>query len=54
VLPGFTEALGIPLLEGRTIAESDLAAALPVAVVNRALARRFWGERSPIGASWAT
>jgi putative ABC transport system permease protein len=48
-LPGFTEALGISLLEGRTIAESDLADALPVAVVNRALARRFWGERSPIG-----
>jgi len=48
-LPGFTEALGIPLLDGRTIAESDLAGSLPVVVVNRALARRFWGERSPIG-----
>jgi putative ABC transport system permease protein len=48
-LPGFTEALGIPLVEGRTIAESDLAGSLPVVVVNRALARRFWGERSPIG-----
>ncbi len=49
VLPGFTEALGIPLVEGRTVAESDRADALPVAVVNRTLARRFWGERSPIG-----
>ena len=49
VLPGFTEALGIPLVEGRTIAESDVAGSLPVAVVSRALARRFWGERSPIG-----
>jgi putative ABC transport system permease protein len=48
-LPGFTEALGIPLVEGRTIADSDLAGSMPVAVVNRALARRFWGERSPIG-----
>lgn len=48
-LPGFTEALGIRLVEGRTIAESDLAGAMPVAVVNLALARRFWGERSPIG-----
>ena len=48
-MPGFTEALGIPLLEGRTLAESDLAGSLPVAVVNRALARRFFGERSPIG-----
>jgi len=49
VLPGFTEALRIPLLEGRALAESDTALSLPVAVVSRSLARRHFGERSPIG-----
>ena len=48
-LPGFTEALGIPLVEGRTLAESDDARAMPVAVVSRELARRHFGARSPIG-----
>jgi putative ABC transport system permease protein len=49
VLPGFTEALGIPLLEGRTLAESDDAGSLPVAVISRELARRHFGDSSPIG-----
>jgi putative ABC transport system permease protein len=49
VLPGFTEALGIPLIGGRTVAESDQRDSLPVAVVNLTLARRFFGERSPLG-----
>jgi len=49
VLPGFTEALGIPLVEGRTLSEADRAGSLPVAVVSRELARRHFGARSPIG-----
>jgi predicted permease len=48
--PGYVEAMGIPLKEGRTLEESDRAGAEPVALVNVEAVRRFWGGRSPIGA----
>jgi putative ABC transport system permease protein len=41
--------LGIPVLQGRVFTDADHADALPVAVVNTSLARRFWGDRNPIG-----
>jgi predicted permease len=47
--PGYFETMGIPLLEGRTFEPSDRRDAQAVVVVNRALARRFWGEASPLG-----
>ena len=45
----YFSTLGIPVLEGRVFTEADHAKSLPVAVVNRSLARRFWGDRNPIG-----
>jgi len=45
----YFSTLGIPVLQGRVFTEADHAKALPVAVVNRALARRFWSDRNPIG-----
>jgi predicted permease len=47
--PGYFEAVGIPLLDGRTFQPSDTRDAPAVVVVSRALARRDWGEESPVG-----
>jgi len=49
VTPGYLEAMGIPLLTGRPVAESDRADAPPVALVSRAFAERIWPGESPIG-----
>jgi putative ABC transport system permease protein len=48
--PEFLEVTRVPLLEGRPLQETDGATAPPVAVINRALASRFWPESSPVGA----
>jgi len=47
--PGYFEVMGIPLVEGRTLAESDDADGAAVVVVNHAMARRYWGSESPLG-----
>ncbi|HET9036370.1 MAG TPA: ABC transporter permease [Myxococcaceae bacterium] len=48
--PGYLEAMGIPLREGRTFEEGDRAGGERVALVNAEAVRRFWGGRSPLGA----
>jgi putative ABC transport system permease protein len=55
VSPGYLEAMGIPLKAGRTLAASDTAAALPVALVNQAAARTLFGGTDPVGrrVAWA-
>jgi predicted permease len=40
--PGFLEALGIPLRQGRSFTDADRAGAPPVIIVDEALARRFF------------
>ena len=47
--PGMMEALGIPIVSGRAIADADAASAPAAVVINRAMARRFWPDRDPIG-----
>jgi len=47
--PGYIEAMGIALKEGRTFEDPDRAGAEPVALVNAEAMRRFWGGRSPLG-----
>jgi len=49
VEPGFFAAAGIPLLEGRNFEEADRDDATPVAIVNEAMAQKFWPGESPIG-----
>ncbi len=49
VSPGYFEALEIPLLRGRGPTAEDVAGGAPIAVVNRAFARRFFGDEEPIG-----
>jgi putative ABC transport system permease protein len=48
VSAGFLEMLRVPLLAGRGFTRDD-ASGVPVALINDRAARRFWGERNPIG-----
>jgi putative ABC transport system permease protein len=50
VTPQFFETLRVPLVEGRTFNDGDGASAAKVAIVSAAMARRFWPNRSPVGA----
>jgi len=49
VSPDYFRAMGIPLLQGRTFAESDDEQAALVAIVSRAMADRFWPAENPVG-----
>jgi putative ABC transport system permease protein len=49
VSPDYFRALGIPLHEGRFFTESDDERAPRVALINAAMARRFWPQRDPLG-----
>ena len=46
---GFFETLGIPLARGRFFTEHDNERSMPVAVINEAMARRFFAGEDPIG-----
>ena len=49
VSPGYFEAIGTPLLEGRGFTEADTAQAAPVVVVNEQMAQRFWPHATAVG-----
>jgi putative ABC transport system permease protein len=49
VTPGFFETLGDKIVMGRPITDEDKADTWPVAVVNQAFAKRFFGKENPIG-----
>ena len=49
VSPGFFQAMGTRLVEGRHFNETDRADSKPVAIVNETLARRYWPQGSAIG-----
>jgi predicted permease len=49
VSAGYFRAMGIPLLRGRVFAPSDGAGTAPVAIINRALAHRFFPGQDPLG-----
>jgi predicted permease len=46
---GYFQAMGVPLLHGRTFAESDGSDAGKVAVIDQYLARKYWPHSDPIG-----
>jgi predicted permease len=50
VVPGYFEAMRIPLRRGRLLRESDLAPGAPqVVVINEEMARRFWPGVDAVG-----
>jgi putative ABC transport system permease protein len=49
VSPGFFRTLRIPLLGGRRLARTDDSTNAPVVVINRAMAKMYWGSQDPIG-----
>jgi len=49
VAPGYFQAIGTPLLEGRDFTAQDDSAAARAIVVNKRFAERFWPGQDPIG-----
>ena len=50
VSPDYLRTLGVPLLRGRELRDSDRHGSEPVALINEAMARRYWPNADPIGA----
>lgn len=49
VTPGFFPTFGERIVTGRPISDEDNASTRPVAVINEAFAKRFFGRENPIG-----
>jgi len=49
VTPDFFEALGVPLVRGRTFTEEDLVSETSPIVIDEHLARKHFGDTDPIG-----
>jgi predicted permease len=47
--PEYFRAMGIPLLRGRGFTDQDRYGTVAVAIVNRTLARTFFGSEDPVG-----
>jgi predicted permease len=53
VTPGFFNAMGMSLVRGRDVAESDSREGQRVAVVSESFVRRYWPNEDPIGRRFA-
>ena len=49
VTPGYFRTMGVPLVRGRLLADSDTPTAPPVVLINEATAHRFFDGRSRLG-----
>ena len=49
ISPGYWKAMGTTLLEGRDFDQRDIGNDVSVAIVNRAFATHYFGDKSPIG-----
>lgn len=47
--PGYFQALGTPLIAGRFFTDGDKDGALPVIIINQAMARKFWSHENAVG-----
>ena len=50
ITPDYLRALGVPVLKGRDLTQSDGPEAPPVALVSRSLATAYWPDQDPLGA----
>ncbi len=48
--PGYFQAMGIPVLRGRSFDATDAADGHPVALINETMAKRYWPGQDPLGA----
>ncbi len=51
ITPGYFQTMGMHLLAGRDISDSDRAGGDPVVVIGATAAKKWWPDRSPIGES---
>ncbi len=49
VTAGVFRALGIPLLRGRLFTDGDVESSAPVALIDQAMAERYWPGQDPVG-----
>ena len=49
IMPGYLEAMRIPLLRGRNLNDSDTADRPAVVLISQSMAKRFWPNEDPIG-----
>jgi predicted permease len=49
VTPNYFATLEVPLVRGRDFAAADSAAAVPVVIISKAMADRWWPNQDPIG-----
>jgi putative ABC transport system permease protein len=49
VTSGYFRTMGVPLVRGRLLADSDTTLAPPVVLINEATARRFFESQEPLG-----
>ena len=49
ISPTYLETLGVPIVEGRGIAETDVAGSPEVVVINETMAQTFWPKQSAVG-----
>ena len=49
VAPGYFATVGIPLVAGRDFSTGRRSPSRPVVIVNRTMARRYFGDQSPLG-----
>ena len=49
VTPGYFQTLRIPLLRGRDLEDRDAATAPHVAIINQAMAEKYWPGQDPVG-----
>ncbi len=49
VSPGYLESLGATIVSGRDFTDGDTDSSQQVVIVDQKLARRFWGDKDPVG-----